>query len=59
MMLYRYISIRARYDTDGFSLPILGPGQQKPLIADSETVAASDHTESVLRGTAQRMTLVP
>lgn len=58
VMLYRYISIRGRYDTAGFSLPTLGPGEQKPLIAASETIAVSDHTESVLRGTAQRMTLV-
>jgi hypothetical protein len=59
-MLYRYISIRGRYDTAGFSLPTLGPtGEQKPLIAASETIAVSDHTKSVLRGTAQRMTLVP
>ena len=57
-MLYRYISIRGRYDTAGFSLPTLGPGEQKPLIAASETIAVSDHTKSVLRGTAQRMTLV-
>ena len=33
VMLYRYISIRGRYDTAGFSLPTLGPGEQKPLIA--------------------------
>jgi hypothetical protein len=59
VMLYRYISIRGRYDTAGFSLPTLGPGEQKPLIAASETIAVSDHTKSVLRGTAQRMTLVP
>ena len=59
VMLYRYISIRGRYDTAGFSLPTLGPGEQKPLIAASATIAVSDHTKSVLRGTAQRMTLVP
>ena len=36
VMLYRYISIRGRYDTAGFSLPTLGPGEQKPLIAASK-----------------------
>lgn len=58
-MLYRYISIPARYDTAGFPPPILDSGPQISLLAALETVGVSDHTEPVLPRTLRPMTLLP